>query len=619
MLIPLVPLPGHAVGLADLEVTPRGPIIIRGDGDLCHPTLGGASSGVRNCDVADGSADRPYRISGWRIEGAGLVGGTPFELGPYGIQLHDTSRHVIVERNEIDPYPSSAGILLFDATPVTVSENVVRGRNSGLLELYHDKNAATAETRVLGNDFDLVRNDLGSGLGIRLSSGRGQVLDNQVRVTGPSPSSSVGLSIGGAEFAVDGNRFKGDFAQAFALVGSAVAAGAGAALAGFGHSNFLNEEQLVVLRGESRATHDFSKLPAKLLAAIDSDNPSLLNVDAPDHPVYLENVRDVRIEHGRFGGWDGLVGGADGALGIARGERVTVSDCLLDSALEEGISVYRSVDVTLERCSIVGRDTSNPWITHLTTGAASIACLQSSGLTVRDSTVRDWHWRGSGLSAYQCPGLLIQNNRFADKRAEDVPLVPGKEHPDAYPKPYSISVGHSTDVRITGNQFLGRTADPNMFATNAIFALNSKGLRMDGNAFDSLDGYGVTLFQTTDVSFARNLVAQSGLAGLFVSGNAEQVEILQNEFRGNEVAVDVGGTLPWPQPLTSLVTAHHNDFYGNRVALHAQPGAQPVDARRNWWGDATGPSGAGPGKGDSVDADPGATVLLDPWLKEPVA
>jgi hypothetical protein len=44
-----------------------------------------------------------------------------------------------------------------------------------------------------------------------------------------------------------------------------------------------------------------------------------------------------------------------------------------------------------------------------------------------------------------------------------------------------------------------------------------------------------------------------------------------------------------------------------------------VDARNTWWGDATGPSGDGPGAGDAVYADNGGVVLFDPWLVEPDA
>jgi hypothetical protein len=42
-----------------------------------------------------------------------------------------------------------------------------------------------------------------------------------------------------------------------------------------------------------------------------------------------------------------------------------------------------------------------------------------------------------------------------------------------------------------------------------------------------------------------------------------------------------------------------------------------VDATLNWWGSANGPSGIGPGDGDSIDVYE-ATVLFEPWLDSPV-
>jgi hypothetical protein len=70
------------------------------------------------------------------------------------------------------------------------------------------------------------------------------------------------------------------------------------------------------------------------------------------------------------------------------------------------------------------------------------------------------------------------------------------------------------------------------------------------------------------------------------------------------------------------VTVRFNDIVGNahaglRVAQNMTPA---VDASCNWWNDASGPSGAGPGSGDALVVEPGAaTPLFAPWAVEPVA
>lgn len=51
---------------------------------------------------------------------------------------------------------------------------------------------------------------------------------------------------------------------------------------------------------------------------------------------------------------------------------------------------------------------------------------------------------------------------------------------------------------------------------------------------------------------------------------------------------------------------------GNGAAGLINQNAATVDARQNWWGDASGPSGIGPGSGDAVIGN----VLFTPWLEE---
>lgn len=60
------------------------------------------------------------------------------------------------------------------------------------------------------------------------------------------------------------------------------------------------------------------------------------------------------------------------------------------------------------------------------------------------------------------------------------------------------------------------------------------------------------------------------------------------------------------------VNAHHNALFSNVTAgFSGDPAAASNGATPNWWGAASGPSGAGPGTGDAVS---GATVAFAPWL-----
>ncbi|HEX7022447.1 MAG TPA: NosD domain-containing protein [Trueperaceae bacterium] len=90
--------------------------------------------------------------------------------------------------------------------------------------------------------------------------------------------------------------------------------------------------------------------------------------------------------------------------------------------------------------------------------------------------------------------------------------------------------------------------------------------------------------------------------GIGISMGITDVAIVHNEARANRVGLFVG---------TRGVSANNNNFAGNRE--YGLQSAVATNARHNWWGDASGPSGAGPGHGDAVTPE----VLYDPWLRTP--
>jgi hypothetical protein len=65
-----------------------------------------------------------------------------------------------------------------------------------------------------------------------------------------------------------------------------------------------------------------------------------------------------------------------------------------------------------------------------------------------------------------------------------------------------------------------------------------------------------------------------------------------------------------------------NDISGNAYAgLRIGPNQTTViDATRNWWGSASGPSGIGPGSGDAVVVESGGTPPgFVPFATAPIA
>jgi hypothetical protein len=88
-------------------------------------------------------------------------------------------------------------------------------------------------------------------------------------------------------------------------------------------------------------------------------------------------------------------------------------------------------------------------------------------------------------------------------------------------------------------------------------------------------------------------------------GAGTTATITCNTLTGNTGGIGVG----YDDEDTSTVVAHYNNIYGN-TDYGIDTTAPVVDARYNWWGDASGPGTVGPGTGDKVSNN----VLFDPWL-----
>jgi hypothetical protein len=91
-------------------------------------------------------------------------------------------------------------------------------------------------------------------------------------------------------------------------------------------------------------------------------------------------------------------------------------------------------------------------------------------------------------------------------------------------------------------------------------------------------------------------------------------------LRGFPAAIFVGSRTVGMTPASPVV--RFNDFVGNSYAGLRVGANQPtsLDARCNWWGSASGPSGVGPGTGDAIVVEPGAArPIFTPFATGPVA
>ena len=86
----------------------------------------------------------------------------------------------------------------------------------------------------------------------------------------------------------------------------------------------------------------------------------------------------------------------------------------------------------------------------------------------------------------------------------------------------------------------------------------------------------------------------------------ENVNVEGNTFTGNSFGIYVFDT----QTELIGITVNFNNIAGNSWRGVWNDGGETLNATKNWWGDASGPSRAGPGDGDDVSTK----VLYSPWL-----
>lgn len=110
-----------------------------------------------------------------------------------------------------------------------------------------------------------------------------------------------------------------------------------------------------------------------------------------------------------------------------------------------------------------------------------------------------------------------------------------------------------------------------------------------------------------EVALTSVVITGNGQAGLKVT-NPGSLNVSFSTISGNGAE---GVVLDNP----TQADIHHTNFVGNVAGgIHLSNSSVSADATLNWWGDASGPSGIGPGSGDSADS---ANIAFEPWLGAP--
>ena len=181
--------------------------------------------------------------------------------------------------------------------------------------------------------------------------------------------------------------------------------------------------------------------------------------------------------------------------------------------------------------------------------------------------------------------------------------------------------GLSEDVSVSDDIIANITARGTESASLYGIHFNGSGLvKIAGNAVHHLSAPDVKgVFINPGEGTSTATVEKNTLTGTNINSGTGIAAIVEGLSSLSFIAKD-NAVSNWQTGVFSMAVAggilqpiiQNNFLTGNQTGLINQTGILQ-DATCNWWGDASGPSGAGPGSGDPVGPD----VIFSPWASIP--
>jgi len=277
---------------------------------------------------------------------------------------------------------------------------------------------------------------------------------------------------------------------------------------------------------------------------------------------------------------------------------------------ENRLIQINSEDVTITGFSILGRLYDAGSVT------SAIFFDGNSGLTVEDNIIESWY--GVVLNGLPSGDATIKDNYIKSNMRGIV---------------YQNSIG-PTNLLIEGNT-IECGDNPHSVAggiyiqglSNSIIRGNTirdfpesicpSGRGICGSGNDHITIYdntfenvrdAITLWVVTNIDIDENTITNSDRYGINIKG--QNINIMNNKITGSG---DSGVRIDEFSISTQNVNINFNNITGNTNYGVKNEWAGKVDAKANWWGDASGPSGMGPGTGDAIST----FVDYIPWSTTP--
>ncbi|MBP6786061.1 MAG: right-handed parallel beta-helix repeat-containing protein [Candidatus Promineofilum sp.] len=248
------------------------------------------------------------------------------------------------------------------------------------------------------------------------------------------------------------------------------------------------------------------------------------------------------------------------------------------------------------------------------------------------------------ITGYQKTGILVDN---AGSNANIVGNTIAGDGPITYIAENGIQISRGATATITDNTVSGHSYTPYTATSAGMLIYSAGATTITGNTLTN-NQMGINLYDSSSTITGNNIFAtrtgtgSPGFWGIYLD-NAQTspmtVSITGNTissnnsaggsavgasagFGANAIALTVSGNLisNWDYGLGfecntscgagfSTLLVNNNSIVGNNHGVDNVMGVT-INAENNWWGNANGPSGSGPGSGDSVSVNVDFTPFL---------